>query len=540
MKPAHDNQARPSDYGLQSTDYGLRTTEMRSLPDNPATLLRNLAACCAARGVSAWLVGGAARDLALGLMPHDLDVTVDANGLELARQFADMIDASFVPLKDERGAGRVVTRSIDAATGARLVLDLVQLQAPTLEEDLRLRDFTINALALPIADQADQAAAFIDPCGGLPDIAARRLRPCSPASLPNDPLRILRAVRFGAALGFAVTPELDQAIRQYAPRITHPAAERVRDELLKLLHLPNAAPWLRYLDATRVLTQIFPELEPARACDQPGVHFLPVLAHTLEAVVALEWLLAGLAPEVEPLPRTPPLLPAAVQTYPDLPRNLAYRERWRTHLAESPGTGGSRAGLLKLATLLHDNAKPQTKQSKPDGGISFYGHQDIGAAIAQAVGRRLRLSRQEVAYVTLVVREHMRPGQLRNTSGVTPRAIARFLRDTGTAGPDLLLHNLADHMATRGPLIDPDDWRHHLAWTNELLVTCWGQPPERSRPLVSGHDLMQHLGIAPGKLVGTLLAEIRTAQAAGEITTPDEALAHARQMIAAWEAEGAG
>jgi poly(A) polymerase/tRNA nucleotidyltransferase (CCA-adding enzyme) len=230
----------------------------------------------------------------------------------------------------------------------------------------------------------------------------------------------------------------------------------------------------------------------------------------------------------------------AVQTHPDLPRNLAYRERLREHLADPPGSGGSRVALLKLATLLHDNAKPQTKQIKPEGGISFYGHQDIGAEIAQAVGQRLRLSRQEVAYVALVVREHMRPGQLRNTPGVTPRAIARFLRDTGAAGPDLLLHNLADHMATRGPLIDPDDWRHHLTWTGELLDTCWGQPPERSRPLVSGHDLMQHLGIAPGKLVGTLLEEIQTAQAAGEINTPDEALALARRMISEWEAEGPG
>ncbi len=511
---------------------------MLSLPNNLATLLRSLAAFCTARGVSAWLVGGAARDLALGRIPHDLDVVIDGNGLELARQFANDIGASFVTLKDERGAGRVVTRKTAPTTEAHLVLDLVQLQAPTLEEDLRLRDFTINALALPLADQLDPTTACIDPCGGLQDIAARRLHPCSPASLPNDPLRILRAVRFSAALALAISPELDQAIRKYAPQITYPAAERVRDELLKLLHLPNAAPWLRYLDDTYVLTQIFPELEPARACEQPGAHFLPVLAHTIEAIVALEWLLAGSEPVAGPHPHLTPSLPVAVQTHPDLPRDLAYCERLREHLADPPGSGGSRVALLKLATLLHDNAKPQTKQLKPEGGISFYGHQDIGADIAQMVAQRLRLSRQEVAYVALLVREHMRPGQLRNTPEVTPRAIARFLRDTGTVSPDLLLHNLADHMATRGPLIDPDDWRYHLSWTDALLDTCWGQPPEHNHPLVSGHDLMQHLNIVPGKLVGTLLEEIRMAQMAGEINTPDEALARARQLIAEGNAEG--
>lgn len=522
-----------------------------TLPDNLVAVLRELAAFCAARGVAAWLVGGAARDLALGLVPHDLDVAVDASGLELARRFADAIDASFVVLKDERGAGRVVPRTPNGES--RLMLDLVQLQAATIEADLALRDFTINALALPLAT-FDQPDTLIDPCGGLADLAARQLRPCSPQSLPNDPLRMLRAVRFGALLDMQITPELDTAIRHYAPRITQPAAERVRDELLKLLTTPHAAPWLHYLDDVRILTRIFPELEPARDCDQAG-HFLPVLAHSLETVTVLEWLLAGLYldsesahPSASPPPRifasspphllvsSPPHLPASsqpvsVQTYPDLPRTLAYAAHLREHLAEPPGGSAPRVALFKLATLLHDNAKPQTKQHKPDGGISFYGHQDLGADVAHAIAQRLRLGRHEANYVARVVREHMRPGQLRSASGVTPRAIARFFRDTGPAGPDILLHGLADHMASRGPRIDPLDWREHLAWTDALLETLWGQPPERRQPLVTGHDLIQQLGIAPGKVVGNLLREIQEAQAAGEISTTDEALVLARQML---------
>lgn len=546
------------------------------LPENLATTLHTLAAYCATHTVSAWLVGGAARDLALGRIPEDLDVAVDTNGSVLARRFADIYGGAFVALKDERGAGRVVLPREAVPEKECLVLDLVQLQGPTLEADLRRRDFTINALALPltVADQhleahtpalasSFQSADFIDPCGGLRDIAARALRMCSPTSLQDDPLRVLRAARLGAELRFAITPELDHAIRNHAALITAPSAERVRDELLKLLKLPEAAPWLHYLDETGVLTQLFPELEPARACEQPIIHFLPVLAHSLEAVVCAEWLLAGLEagdretgrPEdretgrldagagndiassphrviaTSPHPSSATSRPVAVQTYPDLPRSLPYAARLGAHFAATLGSGHTRAALFKLATLLHDNAKPQTKQPKPDGGVSFYGHQQIGADIAHTLARRLRLSRQEAAYVALIVREHMRPGQLRAADEVTPRAIARFFRDTGDAGPDVLIHSLADHMATRGPYIDPDDWQHHLTWTGTLLDAQWKSPPERPRPLLNGYDLMQELDIKPGKLVGELLREIHEAQAAGEISTYAEALALARHML---------
>ncbi len=506
---------------------------MHTLPEKVTTTLATLSAFCATRGVAAWLVGGAARDIALGRIPTDLDVAVAGDGTLLARQFADQLEAAFVPLKDERGVGRVVTRPLDP-DGERLVIDLSRLQGESLLDDLHRRDFTINALALPLMLFADptgtqiNAQAFIDPCNGLADITSHTLRLCSPTSLSDDPLRILRAIRLAATMDLHITAELDAAIRHWHELVTRPAAERIRDELLKLLSTPSATPWLRYMDEVGVLTRLFPELEPARACTQPIVHFLPVLAHSLEAVSCAEWLLAGLQPTATDNPTT---RPAAVQAYPDLPRTLPYTVRWREHMAGTCGTGFPRTALFKLAVLLHDNAKPATKQPKPDGGVSFYGHQQIGAEAATKIGRRLHLSRAATEYVTLVVREHMRPGQLRSAEGVTPRAIVRFFRDTDNAGSDVLLHGLADHMATRGPWIDPVDWHHHIAWTGTLLDMLWGAPPEREHPLVDGHMLMQALGIEPGKLVGILLHDIREAQIAGEIHSPDEALALARQIV---------
>jgi poly(A) polymerase/tRNA nucleotidyltransferase (CCA-adding enzyme) len=379
---------------------------------------------------------------------------------------------------------------------------------------------------------------FIDPCGGLADIAARVLRPCGSTSLRDDPLRVLRALRLGAAPGFAIAPELDSALRNHAALLIQVAPERVRDELLKLLAVPQAAPWLRYMDDIGLLTRIFPELEPARTCEQPIVHFLPVLAHSLEAVACVEWLLAPLLNQQQAAPDPPHMLPpgaqspipAAVQTHPDLPRILPYSKQFQAHVAETLSGGHPRHAYLKLATLLHDNAKPQTKQPKAEGGVSFYGHQSQGAEIAADIAQRLRLGRQGGQYVALVIREHMRPGQLRGDANVTPRAVVRFFRDTDSAGPDVLLHSLADHMATRGPYIDQRDWRDHIAWTGNMLDAHWGAPPERTRPLLNGHDLMAALGIEPGKLVGDLLREVHEAQAAGEIDSRDEALALARRL----------
>ncbi len=516
-------------------------------------VLRQFIRFCQEHTISAWLVGGAVRDLVLGQVPADIDIAVDTNGLELAHMFATAVGGTCVTLKDARGTGRVVLPPDRTQPAPRLMMDVVQLQAPSLEADLRLRDFTINALALPLTT-ADVHEPFctaqpganlsptmvIDPCGGWQDLMAGVLRLCHPAGLRLDPLRILRAVRLAAEHNLTIDPELDASLRHHAALIVQPAVERLRDELLKLLGQPYAAPWLRYLDDITVLTRIFPELEPARQCEQPIVHFLPVLAHSLEAVTCLEWLLAGLAGTATPdttahtaaSPRLPyPTFPVAVQTYPDLPRTLAYAERLHMHFTAASGMTDERAALLKLATLLHDNAKPATKQNKPDGGVSFYGHPEIGAATASTIAQRLRLSRQATNYIALVVRNHMRPGQLRSTETLTMRAMARFLRDTIDAGPDVLLHALADHLATRGPLIDPLDWQHHLSWSGMFLDMHWGQPPERTRPLVNGNDLMQAFDLPPGKQIGILLREIQEAQAAGEISTMDEALVLARQIL---------
>ncbi|NJO05292.1 MAG: HD domain-containing protein [Chloroflexaceae bacterium] len=487
---------------------------------------------CEARQIETWLVGGAARDLALGLSPYDIDLAVPVDGLALARDLADTLGGSFVALDAERGTGRVVVTLPEHT--APLTIDIVQLRAPTIAEDLRLRDFTINALAVPLPRVATDPLplppdVYLDPCDGLPDLAQRLLRPCLPSSLQDDPVRMLRAMRLAAALDLQIAPDLDAALRRDAALIVQPAAERVRDELLRLLDLPTCATWLIYMDEVRLLTRIFPELESSRNCEQPIIHFLPVLGHILETVTCVEWLLAPLVvPSASPRLR----LPVAVQTYPNLSRELVQQSALRRHFDERGKHGFRRMALFKLAALLHDNAKPQTKQPKPGGGVTFYGHQTEGAWVAGEIARRLKLSRQAGHYVAGVVREHMRPGQLRDAHDVTARAFVRFFRDTGDAGPDVLIHSLADHMAVRGPLIGPVDWQYHLEWANRLLDSYFRPPAEEVGPLINGNDLMAELNVSSGQQLGEMLRELHEAQAAGEISTRSEALELARKLLA--------
>jgi poly(A) polymerase/tRNA nucleotidyltransferase (CCA-adding enzyme) len=307
-----------------------------------------------------------------------------------------------------------------------------------------------------------------------------------------------------------------------SPGLARVAAERLRDELLKLLDAPVAAPALQLLAETGALMAVIPELQAAAEYSPRGMVYRTILEHLLETVAGLDWLVQR---EAQPSPEA---LPGAVRAVPDLNAELPYAKRLQELLGERRAGGHRRAALLKLAALLHDIAKPQTAEEQPDGSVSFYGHQDQGAETAAVIGRRLKLSRADTSYVVAVIREHMRPGQLRTGEVITARAVARFFRDLGDAGPDVLLHELADHLATRGRTISRQGWAEHLAFVEAMLAQLYEPPPERAAPLLDGDGLMQALEIGPGPRVGALLREIAEAQAAGEITTRDEAIALAQ------------
>lgn len=463
------------------------------LGQGQVALLRAVAAASGARPPA--LVGGLVRDAFLGraLRTQDVDVAVPAGALEVARRVADRLKGGYVVLDAERGAARVVALGLE--------LDLADFRAPTLEGDLTARDYTADALAVPVGELLRRGRApVLDPTGGLGDLRARRLRLPDPRVLADDPLRALRGVRLERALGLRLTPATARAIRAVAPALAGVSAERIRDELVALLALADAARALRRADGLGLLTAILPEVEPMRATTQPPPHRFTVLEHSLRTVAACDRVLAELH-------RLPPV-----------------GEELARHIAEPLAGGIRRAQALKLAALLHDVAKPETSR-EIEGRQRFFGHDVVGAGRARGIGERLRLPGAVTVVLERLVRHHLRPMHLEAAGEVTPRARYRFYRDLGPDTRDLLLLALADAAAVRGEPL-PRVWRRATVirdllggWETERRVAA-------APPLVRGEDVMERFGLPPGPAVGRLLGQAREAQDLGLVRTREEALAY--------------
>jgi poly(A) polymerase len=187
---------------------------------------------------------------------------------------------------------------------------------------------------------------------------------------------------------------------------------------------------------------------------------------------------------------------------------------------------------LKLAGLLHDVAKPETKTFDDTGRMRFFGHADVGAQVCGRVLRRLRFSAREVALVQTMVKAHLRPVQMAQQGPPSRRALYRYFRDCGDAGIETLFLSLADHLGTVGPRVSESGWRQHVALVNYILSKRFQEEETVSPPrLLGGDELMAELDLPPGPQVGRLLETLREAQAAGEISTREQALALARAAL---------
>lgn len=471
----------------------------------------------------AWLAGGWVRDRLLGRETRDVDIVVPAGAVTTARALADAVDGAFVLLDMERDTARVLVGPPTAV----IYLDLTGLRAPTIEADLLARDFTINAMAVPMARWAEVEAALIDPSGGRRDLDLRLIRAVSADSLRADPLRMLRAVRLAGALGFTVDSQTAAWAQRDAELLDSVSRERVRDELAFIVDLPQAADSLRLLDELRLLEQVLPEVARLQAVPQPGEERTNALAHSLETVEVVEALrrwLAGGALDTD--------WPHAV-----LAATLAaYRAELQEHLAEVLPGGRSAGALLSLAGLLHNIGRGAVQPEGTAPGRRLLEQDVLSASMAATAMRRLCFSGAEVVRVRLCVHSHTRPRQMVSEAGGRPsrRSMYRFYRDAEPSGVESVLLSLADHLAARGAGLDPEQWRRHLAASAALLDAYYRHRDEviAPPPVVDGRELMSALELAPGPMVGGLLESIREAQAAGEVRTRAEALDLARELLA--------
>jgi poly(A) polymerase len=454
-------------------------------------------------GRPAWLVGGAVRDRVLGRPVADLDVVLDGDPGEGARAIAQAARraggrAACFALSEEFGAWRVVARE------GSWQVDVERMRGGSLEADLALRDFTVNAIAEPL-----DGGAPLDPLGGLADLRSGRLRCAGPAVFKDDPLRVLRLVRVAVELDLEADPQAIAAAREQVTRLRDVSPERVFLELQRIIASTQALRGLELMGELGATEVVLPELETMRGVEQSRFHHRDVYGHTLEV---LERTIALTTAD-----------PAAMLGQEHSAQVLEL-------LAEPLADGMTRGEALRWAALLHDAAKPATRSVRAlDRRVTFIDHDALGADLAREVLGGLRASVRLREHVAALVRHHLRLGFLVHE----PQPLARdtvfaYLSDCDPVEVDVTLLSVCDRLATRGSKAE-EAIETHMTLARRMLGDAlrWRQdgPP---KPLLRGDELAQELGIALGPRVGELLEELSRAQYTGEVTTREQAVAFAR------------
>jgi tRNA nucleotidyltransferase/poly(A) polymerase len=445
---------------------------------------------------SAWVVGGAVRDAMLGRAITDVDLVVSGRPEAAARAIASAAGGPVFPLSEEFGAWRAIPR-------AGFVCDVSPLQGGTIEDDLAMRDFSANAMAVPL-DRPE----LLDPHGGQADLEAGVLRVLGERSYRDDPLRPLRLARLATELALDPDDETERLTRAHAGRVPETSPERIWAELRRLVIADRVLDGLELAGRLGLTEAVLPELAVLRGVEQSHFHHLDVYGHTLEVLREhlelerdLESVFAPVADELRPV------------------------------LDEPLADELTRMQALRFAALFHDMAKPATRRELPDGRVSFVGHDRVGDDMVRALCRRMRTSERLASFLAGVTRHHLVLGFMVHQRPLDRRAVYRYLRTCEPVEIEVTVLSCADRRATRGRNADAAI-AAHLDLALELMGPAleWRRdgPP---RPPLRGNELARDLGIEPGPELGRLVEALREAVFAGEVQDRDQAVAYAAALL---------
>jgi len=473
-----------------------------------ADLLQVLIQTAETSGAMMYLVGGTIRDCLLGLVSHDLDLAVSGQALPVVKI-----------LQRRLGGGTLVDLSGPEDEAVRLVwrgeqIDIAafRAEAQTIEEDLRLRDFTINAMAVPVAELGSEPfPALIDPTGGLTDLQEGWIRRCAGA-FAADPLRMLRGYRLAATLGFQLDDETKEAIGRHASRIVDAAAERISYELKLIFDSTRTAETLRDMGETGLLRQLLPELYRGEGVAQPEFHHLDVMEHCFLALEMMEAVLA------EPTRFFP-----------------GHGEKITGYLQDERSRR-----CLKWAALLHDIGKPATREIRADreGRVTFYRHDEMGRDLCKRYAERSKWSRAETELVAGLVEMHMHPFHLCNVQRegrVSKRAAMKLSKRAGDTLVGLFLLAMSDSLASRGEK-KPERMEEELVTLFATVSTIYAEdiaPVLRGPRLLTGRDLIEACHLEPGPLFSEILEELEITRVEGTVVDRQTALAWVNEFLQA-------
>lgn len=494
-----------------------------SLPDELVHLLPLLL-----DGAQVWLVGGAVRDKLLGLESLDLDFVVDGDALALARQVADSFGGHYFPLDLQRETGRAI---IPREGGKHLTCDFARMRGLEIDEDLRGRDFTINALAIRL----QPPFRHIDPLGGAADLRAGRLRTCTDSALVEDPIRTMRAVRLAIQFELKIDPETLAAIKEAAPFLANVSPERTRDELFSILAGNQPGRAIRLMDHLGLLIHALPELADLKGRPLPEPILFAGLDFSISIARRLDQLLSVLQQEHDPET-------AAEITLAQVAFRLG-RFRGQIHpFLESVLSADRRVrSLIFFGGLYLPSGYPDDRDGIGDSPVVEEVYLRSTELVAERA-RKLRLSNVEIDFVANLLRNQPGPGLVHFREPGHPLEIYRFFRDVGVAGIGVVLLSLAEFLGAYTPPAPQNAWAQRLDAARTLLSAYFESHGRIIDPpaLVRGGELVRELGLTPGELIGETLEAIREAQVLGKVADREQALEYARRWLESPRDEPAG
>ncbi len=472
----------------------------------PRELVSALRTVAELEGEHFYVVGGTVRDLLLGTISHDIDIAVSRGAVKIARLLIRQLGGGvYVDLcSAHEEAARVVWQNIQ--------VDFASFRggAKTIEEDLQMRDVTINSIGVTLAELVgSQSFRLIDPTGGYEDLCAGRLRHCQSA-FTSDPVRMLRVYRFHAVLGFSLVQETESEIGKHAPLISTIAAERVSYELDLIFKSQRTAAVLKSMHDVGLLREIVPELYEGEGVEQPEFHHLDVFEHNMVALRKMEGIIG------DPEYYFPEAAGAIKQ----------YLQR------------GAVTSCLKWAALLHDIGKPSTKgmSVKEKNRVTFYRHDEVGRDIFCGFADRMRWSRQDKENTAALIGMHMHPFHLCNVerdNKVTKKAALKLCRRAGGQLLGLFLLAMSDSMASNGEK-KPAEMEGELVSLLDKILQLYEEniKPVLSGPrLLTGKELIEDFGLSPGPLFSEIFEALDIERVEGRVNTRGEAVVWVEKFL---------
>lgn len=434
-----------------------------------------------------YAVGGVLRDFYLDIENFDKDIIIDnINAKDFAQKLALELDASFVPLDEENKIYRLVLQD------KIHYIDVANPIGETLEDDLKRRDLTLNSIAINL-----KTRKFIDLNDGINDLKEGKIRHISEKNLLDDPLRMLRAYRFHAMLGFDLDKNLKKIIKKHATKIHQSAFERTSYELLKLFSGDYSSKTLIEMDESGLLKEILPVVAELKKVPPNLHHHLNLFEHSIEVVNQIQKLYENSPNEVQ------------------------------EHLQKVDFGGTTRLAHLKLAGFLHDIGKPDTWTIEEDTGKHrFIKHDDLGAKMATSMLKNAKFSKKQIDYIAKMIKYHIYPSHVVGSPDINEKIYMRFIRKMENEVIDVIILAMADRLSARGVEITDEIVEKNLNNLQSLL-DFYLNIKDSLKPLpklLSGEELMKFLRISPSPQLGDIIKAMQEAQLSGEISTREEAL----------------